>query len=163
MIPSSLHQQRARAEAWRCWLPRSLCPSPLHHILSTLRTNFLINKQDLGFHVGAMTEESLGLSPRYLHPGLPAPRRLEGPRGERKESPAKSTFSLVEILPGGPPLLLAFPAASLTLATRDSGLLTMEAPRPSSSRVVEGVAPQARGGVKSWNREVFGNFRPRPP
>lgn len=70
--------------------PRSMCPGP--HI-PFVEQNFLINKQDLGFHIGeAMTEEGLGLS-TLSAPGLPTlPHCLEGLRGERKEVWAKSTF-----------------------------------------------------------------------
>lgn len=64
--------------------PRSMCPGP--HI-PFVEQNFLINKQDLGFHIGeAMTEEGLGLS-ALSAPGLPTlPHCLEGLRGERKEA-----------------------------------------------------------------------------
>lgn len=70
--------------------PRSMCPG-LH--IPFVEQNFLINKQDLGFHVGeVMTEEGSGLS-ALSAPGLPTlPRCLEGLRGERKEAWAKSTF-----------------------------------------------------------------------
>lgn len=70
--------------------PRSMCPGP--HI-PFVEQNFLINKQDLGFHIGeVMTEEGLGLS-ALSAPGLPTlPHCLEGLREERKEAWAKSTF-----------------------------------------------------------------------
>lgn len=70
--------------------PRSMCPGP--HI-PFVEQNFLINKQDLGFHIGeAMTEEGSGLS-TLSAPGLPTPPHcLEGLRGERKEVWANSTF-----------------------------------------------------------------------
>lgn len=70
--------------------PRSMCPG-LH--IPFVEQNFLINKQDLGFHIGeVMTEDDLGLS-TLSAPVLPTlPRCLEGLRGERKEAWAKSTF-----------------------------------------------------------------------
>lgn len=98
--------------------PCSMCPG-LH--IPFVEQNFLINKQDLGFHIGeVMTEEGLGLS-ALSAPGLPTlPRCLEGLRGERKEAWAKSTFLAKESLPGSWPQLLWFPVMSLSLATRTS-------------------------------------------
>lgn len=58
-------------------------PWPQYAICRAAEQNFLINKQDLGFHVGeAMTEEGLGLSPLSA-PG-PANSLLSG-RAEKRE------------------------------------------------------------------------------
>lgn len=69
-------------------------PWPPYTICRAAEQNFLINKQDLGFHVGeAMTEEGLGLSPLSA-PGLPAPRRLEEPRREEGGPGQEHIFGL---------------------------------------------------------------------
>lgn len=58
-------------------------PWPPYTICRAAEQNFLINKQDLGFHVGeAMTEEGPGLSPLSA-PG-PASSSLPG-RAKRRE------------------------------------------------------------------------------
>lgn len=52
-------------------------PWPPYTICRAAEQNFLINKQDLGFHVGeAMTEEGLGLSPL----SAPGPANSSPPR-----------------------------------------------------------------------------------
>lgn len=58
-------------------------PWPPYTICRAAEQNFLINKQDLGFHVGeAMTEEGLGLSPL----SAPGPANSSPPgRAERRE------------------------------------------------------------------------------
>lgn len=58
-------------------------PWPPYTICRAAEQNFLINKQDLGFHVGeAMTEEGLGLSPL----SAPGPASSSPPgRAERRE------------------------------------------------------------------------------
>ena len=58
-------------------------PRPPYTICRAAEQNFLINKQDLGFHFGeAMTEEGLGLSPL----SAPGPANSSPPgRAERRE------------------------------------------------------------------------------
>lgn len=79
----SLRQQRG-AVCWGLAAGSMLCaPWPPYTICRAAEQNFLINKQDLGFHIGeAMTEEGLGLSPLSA-PG-PANSSLPG-RAKRRE------------------------------------------------------------------------------
>lgn len=63
-VPSELASSDRGSPA-KAWLGRLHTPCALapYAICRVAEQNFLINKQDLGFHVGeAMTEEGLGLS-----------------------------------------------------------------------------------------------------
>jgi hypothetical protein len=72
-----------------------------------------------------MTAEGLGLSTLSAQ-GLPSLcRRLEGPRGEGKEAPAKNTFLGCGVTAWRPPRLPSLPAPSLTLATGTQHLLKL--------------------------------------
>lgn len=137
---------RADAGLGRLHAPCALAP---YTICRAAEQNFLINKQDLGFHVGeAMTGEGLGPSPLSA-PG-PANSSPPGRASERgRRAWPRAHFWVVESLPGGWPQLLSFPAtSSLTLATGDSGLGNHQSPCPAECEHLNSVRREAgrRGG-----------------
>lgn len=82
-ILPSLHQQRGTALRPGGAGSALRVPWPPYTVCRAAEQNFLINKQDLGFHVGeAMTEAGLGLSPL----SAPGPASSSPPgRAERRE------------------------------------------------------------------------------
>lgn len=82
--PSELASAERRSVLGPGWAGSTLhVPWPPYTICRAAEQNFLINKQDLGFHIGeAMTEEGLGLSPL----SAPGPANSSPPgRAERRE------------------------------------------------------------------------------
>lgn len=82
-LPPQLAAAQRRSTPRPGWPARAPCAWPPYTICRAAEQNFLINKQDLGFHIGeAMTEEGLGLSPL----SAPGPANSSPPgRAERRE------------------------------------------------------------------------------